>query len=174
MKKNLKNILLGLVAVLVVIQIFQIDKTNPPLDAANDLINMEQAPAQVAEVLKNACYDCHSNETKYPWYTYVQPVGWWIKGHIDEGRKHLNYSVWGTYSAKRKDHKLEEMEDLVSKGAMPLDSYTWAHPEARLTDEQRNTLVAWFRETRAKLGYTGGDNDEENRRSEEHAGQEHN
>lgn len=173
MKNRKKSILLGLVALLVVIQFFQIDKTNPPYDAANDFMSIEHPPAQVAELLKNACYDCHSYETKYPWYTYIQPVAWWVKGHINGGRKHLNYSRWGEYSAKRKDHKLEEMEELVKEKEMPLNSYTWAHSEARLTDEQRTSLITWFKETRDRLGYSGGENGEGNREAEEHEGHEH-
>ncbi|GAB4254163.1 MAG: heme-binding domain-containing protein [Saprospiraceae bacterium] len=173
MKKRMKSILMGLLAVLVVIQFIQIDKTNPEYNAANDFMNIEQPPAEVAEVLKNACYDCHSYETKYPWYTYVQPVGWWVKNHIKEGVKHLNYSKWGEYTAKRKDHKLEEMVEMVEEGEMPLNSYTWGHPEARLTKEQRDALINWFKEVRNRLGYAGGDEGESHRESGEEEHEEH-
>ncbi len=174
MKKRMKSIFGGLLAVLVVMQFFQIDKTNPEYNAANDFLNSAQPPAGVAETMKNACYDCHSYQTKYPWYTYVQPVGWWVKNHIEEGREHLNLSLWGGYSAKRKNHGLEEMQEMVEEGEMPLNSYTWGHPEARLTGDQRNALISFFKETRDKLGYSGGDDDDDSHgESEEHEEHEH-
>ena len=169
MQKRLKSIAWGLVAVLLFIQLFQIDKTNPEPDPAADFLNLEQAPAEVALIMKNACYDCHSFETRYPWYTSVQPVAWWVKGHITEGREQLNFSKWGAYSAKRKDHKLEEMVEMVEEGEMPLKSYTWAHPDARLTSEQRSALIAWFKQTRDKLGYSAN----ENGQSQDHEVEEH-
>ncbi len=140
-----RKILLAVVAILVVIQVFQIDKTNPAADPAKDFIALEQPPQEVANLLKDACYDCHSNDSEYPWYTNIQPVGWWIKRHINEARKELNYAVWADYQAKRKAHKFEEMVDEVEKGKMPLKSFTLMHPEAKLTDAQRQAMVAWFR-----------------------------
>ncbi|GIV32460.1 MAG: heme-binding protein [Saprospiraceae bacterium] len=153
MKKQLKTVLLALLGVLVVIQFFQIDKTNSPYDPSQDIIAQLQPPQQVAELLKSACYDCHSYETKYPWYTYIQPVGWWIKNHIEEGSKHLNFSIWGTYTPRRKDRKLEEIVEEVKTGHMPFASYTWVHSEARLTYEQRQSIVNWADEARRQLGY---------------------
>ncbi|MCB9081822.1 MAG: heme-binding domain-containing protein [Lewinellaceae bacterium] len=151
MKKALKYALLGLLALLVVAQLFRIDKTNPPADPAQDMMTLLSPPAAVSTILKDACYDCHSNLTKYPWYTNVAPVSWWIKDHIDEGRGHLNYSEWGTYSPKKAAHKMEECVEMTEEGEMPMDSYTWAHPEARLTAEQRSTLVDWFKATHTQL-----------------------
>ncbi len=143
-----KKILLGLVAVLIIIQFFRIDKTNPPVDNSQDFMTLTSPPAEVAQIMKDACYDCHSHETAYPWYTNVAPVSWWIKKHINEGREHLNFSIWGTYTAKKADHKLEECYEEVEEGEMPLNSYTWAHAEARLTDTQREQLVSWFKSLR--------------------------
>ncbi len=144
MKKRTKTILLSLLAVLVVIQFFQIDKTNPESDPAKDFIALENPPQEVGELLKNACYDCHSHSTEYPWYTSIQPVGWWIRGHYRGARQHLNFATWGDYEAKKKAHKFEEMVEEVKGGEMPMKSYTWMHPEAQLTDEQRQKMVAWF------------------------------
>lgn len=144
----LKKILLGLVAVLVIIQFFRIDKTNPPVDASQDFMTLTSPPAEIAQIMKDACYDCHSHETAYPWYTNVAPVSWWVKNHINEGREHLNFSIWGTYTEKKADHKLEECYEEVEEGKMPMDSYTWAHAEARLTDTQREQLVSWFKSLR--------------------------
>ncbi len=145
MTRTSRYILWGLLAALVIIQLFQIDKTNPPIDSKQDYIVLAAPSEQIVSILKDACYDCHSHETKYPWYTNVQPVAWWIKGHINHGRKHLNFSEWGTYSGKKKAHKMEECYEMVEEKEMPLNSYTWVHPEARLDAAQRQTLVAWFK-----------------------------
>ncbi|MCO6491011.1 MAG: heme-binding domain-containing protein [Phaeodactylibacter sp.] len=154
MSKIIKWVLLGLLAILVVIQFFRIDKTNPPVNAGEDFMAMAAPPAEVAELLKKACYDCHSHETKYPWYTNVAPVSWWIGHHIEEARGHLNFSTWKAYDAEKKAHKAEECAEELEKGLMPLKSYTRMHAEARLSDEQKERLIAWFKsvEEREKLG----------------------
>ncbi len=144
-KKIFRFILMSLVAILIIAQSFRIDKTNPESDPTMDFIRMKNPPNDIAEMLKVACYDCHSNQTKYPWYTNIAPFSWWIQGHIDHGRKHLNFSNWGTYSAKKANHKLEECYELVEETKMPLMSYWIAHPEAKLSTEQRAALVAWFK-----------------------------
>ncbi len=145
MKKRIKTILLGLLAVLVIIQFIQIDKTNPPHDSAKDFISQQNPPQEVATLLQDACYDCHSHQTEYPWYTNVQPLAWWIKHHITDGRRHLNFSTWGDYNAKRKAHKAKELVELVSESEMPLKSFTLTHPEARLTKLQRKKMVDWLK-----------------------------
>lgn len=141
----LQKILLGLLAVLIIMQFFQIDKTNPPVEPNAEFIAMTNPPAEVQNLLKKSCYDCHSHETKYPWYTNVAPVSWWIKHHIDDGRKHLNFSSWGSYDADRKAHKLEECYEEVEKGNMPMESYLIMHGEAKMTDDEKSTLINWFK-----------------------------
>jgi hypothetical protein len=143
MKK--RYILYGLLAILVILQFFGIDKTNPPVVEAQDFMTVAAPGAEVAKLLKDACYDCHSHETTYPWYTNIQPVGWLIANHIEEGRGHLNFSEWGTYDAKRRAHKMEECYEEVEEGEMPLKIYPVTHPEARLSDQQRTLLVAYFK-----------------------------
>jgi len=155
MSKIVKNILLGLLAVFVILQFFQIDKTNPEAPAEQDLMALTNPPDEVATLLKSACYDCHSNETVYPWYTNIQPVGWWTKDHVEEARGHLNFSEWGTYPAKKAAHKMEESYEEVEGGEMPLKSYTLAHSEARLNDEQRDRLVAWFQAQETQIKQAG-------------------
>ena len=140
-----KRILIGLGAILIIIQFFQIDKTNPPVDKNQEFARIAKPSAEVTTLLKDACYDCHSYETQYPWYTSIAPFSWWIKRHIDEGREHLNFSVWGTYEAKRRAHKMEECYEEVEEKHMPLKSYVWMHPEAKLDEEQRALLVDWFK-----------------------------
>lgn len=143
-----KKILLGLLAIFIIMQFFRIDKTNPPSDPAKDFLAISGASPEVGSLLKNACFDCHSNYTKYPWYTNIAPASWWIKGHINEGKEHLNFSEWGDYSKKKADHKLEECYEEVEERHMPLQSYTYLHPEAKLSDEQVQLLVDFFKEQR--------------------------
>lgn len=142
----MKKILLTLLAVIVVIQFIRIDKSTPKVDDKIDFIAITQPADEVKSLLKEACYDCHSYETKYPWYTNVQPIGWWSKHHIDEGREELNFSEWGNYNDKRKDHKLEECAEEVEEGKMPISSYTWMHGD--LTSAERKTLAEFFESLR--------------------------
>ena len=144
-KLTLKNIAIFLVFLFLVIQSIRIDKTAEPLNPATDFITLTSANAEVANTLKIACYDCHSSQPTYPWYTNIAPVSWWIKHHINEGSQHLNFSIWGTYSEKRKNHKLEECIEMIEEGEMPISSYTLMHGEAKLTDSQKLQLVEFFK-----------------------------
>lgn len=142
MKKKL--LLLALIG-LIILQFIPMDKTNPPITAANDFIQVTQTPPAIAQLLKAACYDCHSNESVFPDYTKIQPVGYWIRGHIRGARKQLNFSEWGTYPAKKRAHKLEESIEEITEKSMPLKSYTWMHETAKLSDVQRDQLTAWLK-----------------------------
>ena len=155
MNKVIKKILVGLLVVLVLIQFIRIDKTNPTSDPQNDLIQILQPPRELAQIMKASCYDCHSNHSEYPWYTNIAPFSFWIKDHIKEARRHLNFSEWGTYNDKRANHKLEECYEEVLEGHMPLPSYLWMHSEAKITEEQRKSLASWFESQMPK--YPGGE-----------------
>ena len=145
MSTTMKSVFLGLLFLLAVIQLFRIDKTNPELKPGEDFLTLTSPGADLGAMIKDACYDCHSNETKYPWYTNVAPVSWWIKKHINEGREELNFSLWAGYEAKRRIHKMEEAAEMVHEGEMPLKSYIWMHPEADLSAAQEEQLVAFFK-----------------------------
>ena len=147
-KKVLKKILIGLAVLIVVIQFFRIDKTNPITPIEKGFIEINQPPTEITAILKTSCYDCHSNQVSYPWYTNIAPISWFIKDHINEAREELNFSEWADYSLKRKDHKLEECAEEVEEGEMPLDSYFIMHSEAELTHEQRETLENYFKSLR--------------------------
>jgi len=147
-KKKLAVITLSII---VVMQFFTIDKTQADTDPTKDFIAMTQPDEHVITMLKTACYNCHSNETTYPWYANIAPVSWWIKGHEEEAKEHLNFSVWGDYSLKQQDHKLEELYEEVEEGEMPLPSYTWVHADARLTGEQKEQLITWVKNLRVKI-----------------------
>ncbi len=150
----MKKILIALLVVLVVLQFFQIDKTNPTVDESKDFLKTQNTPEEIASIIKTSCYDCHSNESNYPWYSNVQPAGWFLKDHIDEGRRELNFSTFTDYELKRQDHKLEECIEYIEKDEMPLGSYTLLHREAALTEAQKNTLIEYFKSVRTKLNYT--------------------
>jgi len=143
-----KKIAIGIVASAVLIQFIRIDTTNPPVTPQKDFIAINQPDEEVQNLLNSACYDCHSNTTSYPWYAQIAPVSWWLKDHVNEGREELNFSNWGDYSAKKADHKLEECIELVKEREMPLESYTWTHTEAKLSDEQRTLLTSFFQSLR--------------------------
>lgn len=109
-----KKIALGVLAVLIVMQFFGIDKNNPTSDPSKDFLALAgDVEPEVANLIKTACYDCHSHNTKYPWYTSVAPVSWWIKGHIDNAREELNFSTFADYDAGRRSHKLEECAEVL-------------------------------------------------------------
>ncbi len=125
------------VGLLLAIQLLPARRDNPPVTA--DL----EAPPEVRAVLRAACYDCHSHETRWPWYSRVAPVSWQVAHDVAEGREHLNFSLWGTLEPRRQERLREEIWEEVEKGEMPIPVYRWAHPEARLDQARLATLRAW-------------------------------
>lgn len=140
----MKNLLKVLLVAFIILQFFRIDKTNPPVDKNSDFLTLKKTPENVATLVKSACYDCHSNETVYPWYAKVQPFGWFLKDHIDEGRRELNFSTFDSYEPRRQAKKLDEAAEQIENGGMPLESYTLIHKEAKLTAEQKKLLTDYF------------------------------
>ena len=133
------------------IQFFPIDKTNPATNDGMDFIKIKSTPEPIANIIRNSCYDCHSNESQYPFYSSIQPFAWVLKDHIEEGRKELNFSTFATYDSKRQAHKLDEAAEQVEQKKMPLESYTLGHPDAKLTDEQRKLLSDYFRKVQKQI-----------------------
>ncbi len=119
------------------IQFIPVDRTNPPITATIE------APPEVMTILRRACFDCHSNETVWPWYSYVAPVSWLVASDVDEGREELNFSQWDAYSPDRCAHKIKECGEEVAEGEMPLWFYLPTHPEAQLTQTDVKTIVDW-------------------------------
>lgn len=140
-----KKILLGILTALVVIQFIQIDKSNPEYDKSQSFEVIE-GDNEYTATLVDACYDCHSYETEYPWYTYTQPVGWWIRGHIRGGRTKLNFSEWGKLSTADKEHKFHEMAEEVVEGHMPPGGFVNMHPEAEISEESKSALIHWLKD----------------------------
>ena len=141
------KILAGLLVGLLVAQLVRPARNLSVTPGPNDISVKHPVPLAVQGLLQRACYDCHSNNTKYPWYAEVQPVRWWLDSHIKDGKRHLNFSEFGSYTAKRANHKMKQTAEQVESGEMPLPSYTWMHPEARLTPQEIKLLADWARAT---------------------------
>ncbi len=144
----LKKIGIGLVIILALMQFKQIDKTNPEYNEAEDFITITQPSEEIATLIKAACYDCHSHQAKYPWYSNVAPISWMVEHHIEEGREHLNFSEWGGYDTKKANHKLEECIEEIEEGEMPMKPYVVMHSEAKMSKEQKKALMAFFQNER--------------------------
>lgn len=147
--KVLKKIALFLLVILIGLQFYRPEQNDLPGDYMADFITETNPSQDVKMLLEQSCYDCHSNHTEYPWYNTIAPVSYWIADHVEDGKKHLNFSEWSTYELKKKDHKLEELIEEVEKDKMPLKEYTWTHEKARLTAEQKAALIDWAKRTRA-------------------------
>jgi hypothetical protein len=138
-----KKILWILLLILVIIQFIRPGKNQSTKITANDLSRQFAIPENVQGILKKACNDCHSNYTRYPWYSNIQPVGWWLQHHVNEGKDAMNFSEYLSYKPKDQHHVMEELMDEVKEGHMPLDSYLWIHKDAKLSKEEKETLLIW-------------------------------
>ncbi len=143
--KFIKIVFIVLFIMFILAQFVSIDKTNPEFDASTDLITMENPPAEIVKILKSTCYDCHSNETIWPWYSSVAPVSWMVEKHVIDGRDNLNFSYWGEFDEEDKAYVIEEIIEEIEEGAMPIPGYDITHPQAKLTDEQKEKLFVWLR-----------------------------
>ena len=148
--KILKKILLVLFVALVVAQFIGPQKNEGTLDSVDAFLAETNPPEDVKLILKESCYDCHSDVTRYPWYNNITPVNYWLAEHVKDGKKHFNFSDWVGNSVKRKDHKFEELIEMVEEKEMPLNSYTWTHSEAKLNDAQIKSVVDWAKLVRVK------------------------
>lgn len=150
-KRTVKIIALVIITGFVVIQFFQVDKTNPPVNAAETLEAAVSVSASVSQILSTSCSDCHSHRTIYPWYTYIQPGGWFMRDHIEKAQSELNFSTFNTYEPKKKARKLGEICEQIEAAAMPLPSYLWLHADAVLTTSQAKILCDWAESERSKI-----------------------
>lgn len=137
-----------LLLVLIAMQFYRPEKNMAQGNHTAIFITETNPPEDVKLILKSTCYDCHSNNTSYPWYNNIAPVSYWLADHVKQGKDELNFSVWGSYSAKKKDHKLEEVVEVIEEGEMPLKEYTWTHAEAKLTDAQKQAIIKWAKQSR--------------------------
>src|SRR4028118_2135334 len=132
-----RKILLGLVVVFAAFQFIRPKKNKGEVHGPQSLAAAHPIPPAAEGILRKACYDCHSNNTRYPWYANVQPLGWWLQHHVDEGKESLNFSEWKTYSREDMPHILEELREEVEEGHMPLPSYLKMHDEANITATEK-------------------------------------
>lgn len=139
----LKRIAVVVVALFAGIQFILPERTNPPV--------REEKALPMHPVFRRACADCHSNETRWPWYSYVAPASWLVAGHVNHARRHLNVSEWTGLEARRAAHKLDELCEQVREGSMPLPSYLLLHRDAKLSGEDRDSLCAWASRERAAI-----------------------
>lgn len=146
-----KIILLGLLAVLVIIQFIRPEKNDFPVKPSEELSAAIEMPEEVNKILVASCNDCHSNHTNNMWYQNIQPVGWWINHHIEEGKEELNFSIFNTYSVKKQAHKMEEVAEMVEEDEMPMSSYTLMHGDAKLSKEQKELLINWAKAAQDSL-----------------------
>jgi cytochrome c551/c552 len=138
-----RRILLIIIIILIAIQFIRPAKNQSNDVLTSDISHVYTVPQNVSVILKKACNDCHTNNTVYPWYAQIQPVGWWLNHHIEEGKDELNFNEFGAYAVPRQYHKLEEVVEQVKEGEMPIWSYTLIHTNAKLTDDEKQTLINW-------------------------------
>jgi len=151
MKKAIKIAAIIVVTGFLVIQFFRIDKSAPAVVQAETLEAAVSVPPDIKLILGRSCNDCHSNTTVYPWYSNIQPAGWFLKSHIDDGKRHLDFSIFNTYTPKKQAHKLEEICEQVGLKEMPLPSYLWIHRDAALKDSEAKALCDWANQEKAKI-----------------------
>ena len=145
---NLKNILTVLLLLFIGIQFIDIKKNISQDQSANAIGNHYNVPSKVQSILKTSCYDCHSNNTSYPWYSKIQPVKWWLADHVNSGKRHLNFDEFNSYSREKKLEKLDEIVETIKEGEMPLTSYTVIHQDAKLSALDVSEIKKWVNETR--------------------------
>lgn len=147
----LKGTGLFLLLAFVVIQFFRPERNIGKGLSTGAITKLLQVPQDVQALLQNACYDCHSNHTRYPWYVKIQPVAWLMSHHITEGKKELNFDEFGTYSGRRQLSKLKSIAGSVKDASMPLSSYTFMHNKARLSELEKELIIDWALKTRDSL-----------------------
>ncbi len=148
-----KKVLLTLIIVFIAIQFIQPAHNNNGQVVPADITLSVNVPANVLSVFQRACYDCHSNNTKYPWYMNIQPMGWMMANHINEGKANLNFSEFGNYSKRKQANKLRAVAKSIDEGSMPIWSYKLMHSEAKLSNESKGLIANWVLSC-AKAGCT--------------------
>lgn len=146
----LKKILLVLLLLFIALQFIRPARNIGQVGQA-DIANRLMVPGSVEGILKTSCYDCHSNNTRYPWYANIQPMGWVLANHIKDGKDDLNFNEFGTYTKRRQLSKLKAIGSSLKEGTMPLPSYTLLHQDAILSKEEKTLVTDWATKTRDSL-----------------------
>lgn len=150
-KQILKFVGIVIGVLFLVIQFYQPKRENPPVDQTQIIDVQLQVPDSVSTILKRSCYDCHSNETTWPFYSYIAPVSWLVSYDVIEGRKELNFSEWGKYKMKRQGRKLSEIASEIESGEMPMPKYTLVHHGAKLSEPEKTLLISWSKNEYKKM-----------------------
>jgi hypothetical protein len=151
MKKTLKIVVIILVVLFIAAQFYRPNRTNPQVVEGETLQANVQVSGDISLILDRSCNDCHTNQTRYPWYSNVSPFSWYLADHIVDGRRHLNFSVWNTYTDKKKSKKLDEICEQLESKEMPLPSYLWIHHDATLSDADSKALCDWAQQEKQRL-----------------------
>ncbi|HEY5405730.1 MAG TPA: heme-binding domain-containing protein [Ginsengibacter sp.] len=151
MKKVMRTVLIVLLIALIIIQFIRPKKNISEGIAVNDISSKYAIPNDVNDILKVSCYDCHSNNTVYPWYWNIQPVMWFMNGHVEEGKRHLNFSIFTTYAIARQYKIFDNINKEVKSGDMPLSSYTLIHRDAIISDTQKAAILNWTTTSRKQI-----------------------
>lgn len=149
--KKWKLVLLILDGIFLILQFIRPDYNNGELKGENDIYHVVDVPEDVDAIFVKACFDCHSNHTEYPWYAQIQPIGWWINDHIEDGKEELNFSEFASMNIEDQLHKLHECIEMLEDNVMPLDSYTWIHKDAILTPEEKEKVIAWAKKSQDEI-----------------------
>jgi hypothetical protein len=149
--KRSKAVTLAFLIIILAIQFLQPARNKNGQAVSKDFSKVFTVPDNVQGILKKSCFDCHSNQTEYPWYTYIQPLGWWMNSHIRKGKEELNFSEFGSYSKRRQMSKLKSIAESIEDETMPLPSYTLIHKKARLSNEEKDLILNWVKNTRNSL-----------------------
>lgn len=144
--KTFKKILFWSLVGFALIQFIPTDKVNKPVNHKVNFVEVKKTPEKIAGMIKSACYDCHSDETVYPKYAFIAPISWSVKSHINEGREHLNFSVWETYNKDLKESMLNKSVQTIQNKTMPMPGYIVYHQEANLSEAERKLLSDYFEE----------------------------
>ena len=143
--------MIAILVVFVIIQFVQPQHNKSDKVLPTDITKTINVPDKVLDVFKNSCYDCHSNNTRYPWYVYVQPMGWILANHIKDGKANLNFSEFGSYSKRKQANKLKSIAESIKDGSMPILSYTIMHTDAKLSEENKKLITDWTSKTKDSM-----------------------
>ncbi len=138
-----KQIGIVLLLALIIIQFIRFDRNTGSAATTNDISHFTSVSPEVKTILETSCYDCHSDHTNYPWYDNIQPVGWWLTSHVNDGKEELNFSQFNSYRIKRKIRKFHSIASEVKEDEMPLNTYLWIHGNAELNATQKETIMNW-------------------------------
>ena len=147
----LRTILYSVFASLIIIQFIRPEKNMASGPFQHDIQSKFPMNQTVKAAIERSCFDCHSNNTRYPWYYNVQPIAWWLQHHVDEGKSELNFNEFANYKTDKMDHKLEEIAEVIEEEEMPLKSYTLIHKSTKLSIDEKKAIVSWVNESRAQL-----------------------